>query len=173
MTEREASLPETGRLIGIDFGTKRVGVAVSTGDRTIASPVEVYQRRNELLDARYFKQLLPEYRPVGVVVGLPMHIAGNEGIKAHEARDFGSWLGKQLALPIAYWDERYTSVVAEEHLLAAHLTRKKRKARLDALAAQLILQSYLDYHRPRDEPARPSEDEFDLDTTGCDQEELS
>lgn len=140
--------PASGRLIGIDFGTKRVGIAVSTGDRSIASPVEVYQRRNEQLDTRYFKEMLQEFRPVGLVVGLPMHVGGSEGSKAREARAYGDWLAKLLGLPVTYWDERFTSVVAEEHMLAVDLTRKQRKARIDKLAAQIMLQAYLDHHRP-------------------------
>ncbi len=144
-----ADMPAQGRLLGIDYGTKRVGIAVSTGDRAISSPVEVYQRRNEQLDIRYFKQLQSEYRPVGLVVGLPIHVGGHEGATAYAARDYGEWLSKLLAIPVTFWDERYTSAVAEEYLLAADLTRKQRKSRLDMLAAQILLQAYLDHHRPR------------------------
>ncbi|MEZ5943759.1 MAG: Holliday junction resolvase RuvX [Planctomycetaceae bacterium] len=141
----DPEFPDKGRLIGIDYGTKRVGIAVSTGDRTISSPVEVYQRRNALLDAKYFRELKQEYRPVGLVVGLPIHIGGEEGATARHAREYGAWLSETMKVPVTFWDERYTSVVADEYMLAVDMSRKKRKARVDMLAAHVMLQSYLDH----------------------------
>jgi len=136
--------PAEGRLLGLDFGTKRVGVAVSTPEQTIASPLEIHTRQGDIPDAQYFSGLAAEYSVVGLVVGLPVHMSGDEGGKASEAREFGDWCSRTTGLPVRYWDERYTSAIAEEHLLAAKLSRKKRKARIDKLAAQIMLQSYLD-----------------------------
>ncbi len=142
-------LPPQGRLLGVDFGTKRVGIALCTPDRTMAGPLEIYERRNERLDARYFRELLEEYRFCGIVVGLPIHVHGGESQKSREAQVYGKWLHEVTGLPVVYWDERYTSAVAEDFLLAADLTRKQRKKRIDKVAAQIILQAFLDAHRPR------------------------
>ena len=136
--------PKKGRLLGLDYGTKRIGVAVSTSEQTIASPLDNYTRHGEQQDVRYLTGLIEQNGIEGVVVGLPVHLSGDEGGKAREARKFGAWVGRVTGLPIQFWDERYTTALAEEHLLAAELSKKKRKARLDKLAAQIMLQSYLD-----------------------------
>jgi len=151
--------PTQGRLLGIDYGTKRVGIAVSTGSRTIASPVEIHERRDERQERKYFQSLVEEHRAVGLVVGLPIHVGGDESQKSREARAYGQWLNQVTGLPVTFWDERYTSSVAEEHLLAAELTSKQRKKRIDMVAAQIMLQGYLDHHRPA--PPRPPEPETD------------
>ena len=153
----EAVFPNEGRLLGLDYGTKRLGISISTPDQSIASPVDNYTRRSEALDARRLRELVEEFRPVGVVVGLPLHTGGEEGQKAHEARTFGKWVGETLGLPVTYWDERFTSARAEEQLIAVDMTRKKRKQRLDKMAAQFILQAYLDRPRPQEETGHESE----------------
>ena len=139
-----ALVPLAGRLLGIDPGLKRVGVAVSNAEQTIASPLEVYERRNADADARYFRQLSVDYGAAGLVVGLPVHMSGDEGGKARQAREFGTWAGRTTGLPVAYWDERHTSTIAEGYLMGAGLSEKKQKARLDALAAQIMLGAYLE-----------------------------
>ena len=144
--------PREGRLLGLDYGTRRVGIAISTPDQTISSPLENYARCSERLDAEHLKRLSDEYRAAGLVVGLPVHMSGEEGRKAAEARRFGEWAAKVTGLPVRFWDERYTSARAEEYLLAADMSRKKRKARLDMLAAQILLQSFLD---AKDREQRP------------------
>ncbi|MCA8995738.1 MAG: Holliday junction resolvase RuvX [Planctomycetaceae bacterium] len=153
----QTEFPRRGRLLGIDYGTKRVGIAISTGEQTIASPVEIYTRRDQGADRKYYLSVVEDYRPVGLVVGLPMHVGGEEGQKAHEARTYGKWLGEITNLPVTWWDERYTSAVAEEFLLGAELTSKQRKKRIDMVAAQIMLQGYLDYHRPRPKTAADEE----------------
>ena len=153
MAEESAeTFPREGRLLGLDYGTKRVGIAVSTPEQNISSPLENYQRRSEPLDAAHLKELARDYRIAGIVVGLPVHMSGEEGQKAGEARAFGEWAGRVTGLPVRFWDERFTSAMAEDHLLAADMSRKKRKARLDMLAAQILLQSYLD---AKDRERRP------------------
>ena len=131
-------------MLGVDYGTKRVGLAVSSPDQKFAGPLENYPRRTEPLDAKHFTQVISENRIKGLVIGLPVHLSGDEGQKAVESRAFGQWLAELTGLPIRFWDERFTSARAEEALLEAGLSKKKRKARLDKLAAQFMLQAYLD-----------------------------
>ncbi len=137
-------VPKRGRLLGLDYGTRRIGIAVSDDEQRIASPLENYTRTRPEADALRLKTVAGEYRVVGVVVGLPLHMGGEEGQKAREARNFGAWAASATALPLAFWDERLTSAMAEEHLVSAQLSRKKRKMRLDKVAAQLMLQSFLE-----------------------------
>lgn len=136
--------PSRGRVAGIDYGTVRIGIAFGDLEVRMASPYENYTRRSERLDAQYFKQLAQEERLARWVVGLPVHLSGEESQKSHEARQFGKWLTELTGVPVDYFDERYTSAHAEEILQAANLTKKKRKARLDALAAQIMLTAYLE-----------------------------
>jgi putative Holliday junction resolvase len=140
----DPSTQPPGRLAGIDYGTVRIGISVSDSRRSIASPYENYTRRGLPADAKRFKQLVQEEQIVGFVVGLPVHGSGRESQKSHEARQFGAWLAEQTGVPVEYFDERYTSLEAEQHLMAAELTKKRRKARLDMLAAQILLQAYLE-----------------------------
>ena len=142
--EPRSELPHQGRLAGIDFGTVRIGIAISDPGQILASPHENYTRQDEQRDAMHFRELVEEESIVGFVVGLPIHLSGDESEKSLQAREFGAWLSKLSEKPVVFHDERYTSVDAEEHLLAANLTRQRRKARLDMLAAQMILRSYLE-----------------------------
>jgi putative Holliday junction resolvase len=132
------------RLLGVDYGTVRVGLAVSDAERRIASPLTTHERRGREGDERYFRKLVEEEEVGRIVVGLPVHTDGHEGQKAAEARKFGAWLAGVTGLPVSYFDERFTTVEAEGFLLAAGLTNKRRKARRDRVAAQILLQSYLD-----------------------------
>lgn len=132
------------RIAGIDYGTVRIGIAIADLSVAIASPLEIYQRQNKEVDARYFKKLATQEALVRWVVGLPVHLSGEESQKSHEARQFGKWLGETTELPVDYFDERYTSAQAEEMLQGANLTKKRRKARIDALAAQIMLAAYLE-----------------------------
>lgn len=143
------------RLLGVDYGTVRIGLAVSDPDRTIASPLATYTRRSREQDGRYFQDVVREESIQEIVVGLPMHLDGREGQKAGEARAFGQWLADVTGLPVVFWDERFTTVEAEEHLWSAGLTNKRRKARRDRLAAQILLQSYLDAGCPGEKSPGP------------------
>lgn len=137
-----------GRFLGVDYGEKRVGLAVSDPAGSIASPLETYHRRRAADDAEHVRRLTGEHDIVRLVVGLPVHTSGREGVKAQEARRFGDWLAEVTALPVVFWDERFTTAEAERYLQQAHLTAKKRKARRDMLAAQILLQNYLDAGAP-------------------------
>lgn len=143
-TSDESVLPAEGALLGIDFGTKRLGLAVCNREQTIASPVETLMRRSDDLDARRLRTLVDDYRVVGLVVGLPVHMSGDEGQQAAAARAFGEWIAGEVERPVAFWDERHTSQKADVVLFGADLTPQKRQELRDRLAAQAILQSYLD-----------------------------
>jgi putative holliday junction resolvase len=138
----------SGRLLGIDYGTVRVGLAVSDADRIIASPIATRERAGADADAVYFREVVAAERVVGLVVGLPVHLDGREGIKAKEARQFGAWLAEITGLPIVFADERFSTVEAESALWNAGLTHRKRKERRDRVAAQIMLQAYLDAKCP-------------------------
>lgn len=144
-----------GRLLGVDYGSVRVGLAISDADRIIASPLTTYERRSDDLDAAYFRDVIQEERIVGCVVGLPVHLNGREGTKATEARKYGAWLQQICALPVIFADERFTTVEAEGALWNAGLTHKQRKGRRDRVAAQIMLQTYLDAGCPGEIEVRP------------------
>ena len=138
------NLPQEGRLAGIDFGTVRIGIAICDKGQSFASPVENYQRRDRESDARRFQQLVEQENLVGFVIGLPINTDGNETAKSLEAREFGSWLRKISLLPITFHDERFTTSLAHELMIAGNIKASKRKKRLDMIAAQQMLQSYLE-----------------------------
>jgi putative Holliday junction resolvase len=133
-----------GKIAGIDYGTVRVGIAVSDADRILASPYEMYIRRSPERDAEYFRRLVSEERITQFVLGLPLHLSGDLSEKAKEALRFGRWLAKATGVEVDYIDERYTSVEAEHILREARLTNKQRKERRDKLAAQILLSAYLE-----------------------------
>lgn len=135
--------PPAGRVIGVDHGSARVGLAVCDAGRVIASPLDTYHRRNPALDVAYFKKLAEQERAAGFVVGLPIHLSGREGEQAAACRRFGAWLTQVTGLPVAFWDERWTSSAADDAMLAAGLTRKRRQEKRDRVAAQLILEAFL------------------------------
>ena len=139
-----STVPTLGTLLGLDYGTRRIGIAVSTPDQTIASPLQNYAKRNETEDASSLKRTAREYQAVGLVVGLPVHMSGDEGGRAKEARRFGEWASRIVGLPVVFWDERYTSAMAELYLQQSNLSPQKQKAKLDKVAAQVMLQSFLD-----------------------------
>jgi putative Holliday junction resolvase len=145
------------RLLGVDFGTVRVGLAVSDAERRLASPLAVYERKGRDADAVYFRTLIQAEEVGALVVGLPVHLDGREGQKATEARAFGGWLADATGLPVTFWDERFSTVEAESALWQAGLTHKKRKARRDRVAAQILLQAYLDAGCPDQSGAGPLE----------------
>ena len=133
-----------GRIAGVDFGTVRIGIAISDPEGIIASPVETYTRRGPDQDAQRFRRLVDEERITLFVVGLPLHLDGRESGKSIEARQFGRWLAESTGVPVEFFDERFTSHEAEQYLLDAELTKKRRKKRIDMLAAQIMLSAYLE-----------------------------
>ena len=144
MNASRETTPVAGRIAGIDYGHVRIGIAISDPDRTIVSPLENYTRRGQTQDLQRFRRLVAEERVVLFVVGLPIHLDGRESEKSREARQFGKWLLEGTGVPVEFFDERFTSHEAEQLLLAAELTSKRRKKRLDMLAAQIMLSAYLE-----------------------------
>lgn len=132
------------RTLGIDYGTKRIGLSMSDQCGRIASPLGIRHRVSASQDGEFFKELVRSHQLARVVVGLPRHTDGKEGEKAHEARKYGAWLAAELGLPVDFFDERYTSIDAEARLRSAGLRAKGRKKRRDMLAAQIMLQAFLD-----------------------------
>jgi putative Holliday junction resolvase len=144
-----------GRLLGVDFGVRRVGLAVCDRDRIVASPLTTYERVTPAADAAFFKKVADDEGAVGIVVGLPVHTSGDEGVKAQEARAYGAWLADVTGLPVRFWDERFSTAQAESALWQAGLTHRRRKDRRDRVAAQMILQAYLAAGCPETEGAGP------------------
>ena len=132
------------RILGIDYGSVRIGLAVSDPNRKIAFPLATYTRRSREADAAYFRELIEREEIGALVLGLPVHLSGREGQKAQEARAFGKWLAEITGLAVVFADERFTTVEAESALWTSGLTHKKRKERRDRVAAQIMLQAYLD-----------------------------
>jgi putative Holliday junction resolvase len=150
LADAAALLPERGALIGLDLGTKTIGVAVCDPDRRVATPVETIMRKRFALDAGRILALAAERRAAGVVLGLPINMDGSEGPRAQSTRAYARNLAKLTELPIALWDERLSTAAVERALIAADASRAKRKAVIDAHAAAYILQGALDRlaHKP-------------------------
>jgi putative Holliday junction resolvase len=139
-----------GRVLAVDYGERRIGLAVSDPLRTIAQPLPtILRRRGRRPPFAAIVGTIDEYGVQRVVIGLPLELSGDEGPVAAEVRDFGSKLESRAGIPVEYWDERFTSVRAEREL--AHLelkaTARREKGRVDAVAAVMILQAYLDSQR--------------------------
>ncbi len=146
----------SGRIAGIDFGTVRIGIAISDANQTFASPLETYQRNGEAADRKRFVRLAAEERIGLFVVGLPVHLDGRESDKSKEARRFGQWLTETTGVGVRFFDERFTTHEAQLYLADAKLSKKKRKERLDKLAAQIMLTAFLEHQRAHpDEIAEP------------------
>jgi putative Holliday junction resolvase len=143
----KALLPPNGRLIGIDAGTKTLGLALSDVTRTIASPLETIRRTKFTADAARLMELAASQGVVGLVLGLPANLDGTEGPRAQATRALSRNLNQISALPILLWDERLTTAAAERMLIEADTSRKRRAEVIDKLAATLILQGALDRMR--------------------------
>jgi putative Holliday junction resolvase len=131
------------RVLGIDFGEKRLGLALSDESRTLASPLAVYERKDLQSDLRFLRDLIFRYQITEIVLGLPLNMDGSLGPKAQQVLEFKRALEESLKLPVHTFDERFTTAEAERALLEANMSRRQRKAKRDALAAVLILQGYL------------------------------
>lgn len=130
--------------MGIDYGTVRIGLAVTDPDRIIASPLHTYSVKNPQVDAVDLRSLVRSEEVVGLVVGLPLHTGGESGKQAGNARTFGLWLASVTGLPVVFWDERCTTAAAEDALWSAGLSHRQRRDRRDRVAAQIILQSFIE-----------------------------
>lgn len=133
-----------GALMGLDPGTKTIGVAVSDGLRMTATPLETVRRTKFAADAARLGEIARGRGIVGVVVGLPRNMDGSEGPRAQSARAFARNVAEALGLPVALWDERLTTMAAERMLLDADASRRRRAEVIDRVAASYILQGALD-----------------------------
>lgn len=139
-----AALPRTGAIAGLDLGTKTIGVAVSDGLRSVASPLTVIRRQKFSLDAAELLRIVAERGLAGLVLGLPRNMDGTEGARAQSTRAFARNLERLTPLPLGFWDERLSTVAAERALLEADASRRKRAEVIDQVAAAYILQGALD-----------------------------
>ena len=144
LIEAAEHLPARGGLIGLDLGTKTIGVAASDPDRKLATGVETIARKNFKSDAARLLALAAERGTTGFVLGLPINMDGSEGPRAQATRAFARNFAKLTELPIALWDERLSTAAVERELIAADVSRKKRAAVIDEHAAIYILQGALD-----------------------------
>lgn len=143
-TEFARLLPETGGLLGLDLGTKTIGVATSDPDRRIASPVRTLKRVKFATSADELRGLANERGTAGIVLGLPINMDGSPGPRTQSSRTFGRNLGQALDLPVLLWDERLSTAAVEKELISIDTSRRKRAEVIDAMAANFILQGALD-----------------------------
>jgi len=139
-----AALPRQRGLLGLDLGTRTIGVALSDRLLTAATPVETIRRTKFTADAAHLLALATRHEAGGLVLGLPRNMDGSEGPRAQSARAFARNLEALTPLPITFWDERLSTVAAERALIAADTSRKRRAEVIDAVAASYILQGLLD-----------------------------
>ncbi|MFH1665446.1 MAG: Holliday junction resolvase RuvX [Candidatus Omnitrophota bacterium] len=132
------------RIMGLDIGTKNIGVAVSDESGTIAQARQVVKRVSDEKAVGEIQVIAGEFSVKEIVVGLPVHMDGSMGERAEDSKRFASLLEDKLSLPVVMWDERLSTKEMEEVLISASVRRKKRKMVIDKLAAQIILQGYLD-----------------------------
>ena len=129
-------------ILGLDVGEKRIGVALAEG--LLAIPLTVIDRRVEETDMELIMALVEEYKAERIVVGLPRLMNGNIGTQAEEILSFSGALAGHVDIPVDTWDERLSTVTAERLLIDTGMKRKKRKGKIDSMAAAIILQAYLD-----------------------------
>ncbi len=142
-------LPRPGRLLAIDWGTKRIGLAISDPTQTLAQPLATITRRaGRRFPLSQLRPHLETHQPVGVVVGLPLDERGGEGAAARDARVIGELIAAKTGLPVAYWDERLTTARVQRARREAGERPRDARAGLDPLAATLVLQTFLDHRRP-------------------------
>ncbi|MEP7239536.1 MAG: Holliday junction resolvase RuvX [Devosia sp.] len=139
-----AELPPSGKLLGLDLGTKTIGVAVSDGLRFTATALETIRRSKFTADAARLIELIDENAAVGLVLGLPLNMDGSEGPRVQSTRAFARNLRPRIAIPIVFWDERLSTAAVDRMLIEGGTRRDRRAEVIDKLAATYILQGFLD-----------------------------
>ncbi|MCM8783473.1 MAG: Holliday junction resolvase RuvX [Candidatus Omnitrophica bacterium] len=134
-----------GRILGIDFGERRMGLAISDELKITAQGINVWETRNQDEDLLFLKSIIKNYGVDKIVIGIPLDKYG-KSTQSSSVSEFINILRKNLNLPIETWDERFTTLEAERMLIQADVKRKKRRQVIDKISAQIILQSYLDYN---------------------------
>ncbi len=146
--EMTTKIVPQARLIGLDLGTKTIGLAVSDSAYAVASPLQTIRRTKFTADAKQLLEIITEKNVGGIVLGLPRNMDGTEGPRAQSTRAFAQNMIGKTNLPIAFWDERLTSAEAERILIdQADMTRKRRGEVIDKMAAAIILQNFMDFIR--------------------------
>jgi putative Holliday junction resolvase len=130
--------------LGIDFGDRKIGLAVSDRLQITAQPLTNYRRKTQQEDGDYFKRLVMEYEITEVIVGLPLRMDGSSGTRAEKTRDFARWLENVLDLPVRLWDERLTTKQANQILSQQKMSQKAKKDAEDQVSAMIILSTYLE-----------------------------
>ncbi len=147
--EAMAQFPSSGALLGLDLGTKTIGLAVSNPERSLATPLATIRRKKFTTDAEELLEFATSRQVVGLILGLPLNMDGSEGPRAQATRAFARNLGGKTDLPIAYWDERLSTAAAERELISLDTKRAKRAEIIDEMAASYILQGALDRLKSR------------------------
>ncbi|MBN9021656.1 MAG: Holliday junction resolvase RuvX [Rhizobiales bacterium] len=140
----KAALPPTGALLGLDLGTKTIGLALSDIRRSIASPLLVIRRTKFQADLVVLKREVERHAVVGLVLGLPVNMDGSEGPRVQATRGFARNMASTLPLPLVFWDERLSTAAVTRTLIEADASRKRRGEVVDKVAAAYILQGALD-----------------------------
>ena len=138
------AVERSGRIVALDLGEKRIGVAICDETQTVARSLTVLERKSRLTDFERISRIVDDNGAILLIVGLPLLASGEEGEKAAWVRDYCGDLQRQLEVPIRLWDEGYTTIQAEASLRERGIHGRKRRKRVDAVAAAFILQSYLD-----------------------------
>ena len=144
LEDLKAALPLTGALLGLDLGTKTIGLALSDLRRTIASPLAVIRRTKFQADLAELRTFVEAHRVVGLVLGLPVNMDGSEGTRAQATRGFARNIAPLIPLPLVFWDERLSTAAVTRTLIEADTSRKRRGEVVDKMAAAYILQGVLD-----------------------------
>jgi putative Holliday junction resolvase len=143
-----AALPKGARLLGVDLGTKTIGLALSDVERRIATPLETLKRTKFTPDAEAIRRVVERFGVGGLVVGLPLNMDGTEGPRSQATRAFVRNLKPLIKIPVAFWDERLSTMAVTRTLIDADASRARRGALVDKMAAAYILQGALDRASP-------------------------
>jgi putative Holliday junction resolvase len=143
----KTKLTKMSRILGVDFGEARTGLALSDESRTLAGPLPAWEKRNKATLVEHLQSLVKEYEIDKIVLGFPRNLDGSIGEIAQNVLTLKEQLGQTLGLEIVLWDERLSSVSARRHLKENKISTKKKKSMVDTISAVLILQSYLDSQR--------------------------
>ena len=154
-----AGLAPSARVIGLDLGTKTIGLALSDLGRRIATPLETIRRRKFSLDAAELLAICEKHAIAGMILGLPLNMDGSEGPRAQATRAFVRNLAPMTTIPLAYWDERLSTTAVTRTLLEADTSRAKRAEVVDKMAASFILQGALDRMQTLARAAREAAEE--------------
>ncbi|WP_411818425.1 Holliday junction resolvase RuvX [Hyphococcus sp. DH-69] len=144
LEQQADALGSHGALLGLDLGDKTIGVAVCDPARMVATPVETIRRRKFTIDATRLQELAAERNAVGYILGLPLNMDGSEGPRVQSTRAFARNLSNIQTLPVAFWDERMSTMAMERELISLDTSRAKRAEKIDEMAATFILQGAID-----------------------------